>query len=67
MTRVRTKAIRNMSYEDVHRRVREMRGELAKLHTSAAKGTLRKESGKIRATKRDIARLLTRATEMEYE
>ena len=42
-----------------------MRTELAKLEVENAKGTLRKESGKIKPLKRDIARILTRLNEMK--
>ena len=42
-----------------------MRTELSKLQSENAKGTLRKESGKIKRVKRDIARLLTRLNEMK--
>jgi large subunit ribosomal protein L29 len=42
-----------------------MRTELTKLVVENAKGTLRKESGKIKSLKRDIARLLTRLNEMK--
>ena len=42
----------------------ETRGELSKLRTEAAKGTLRKKSGKIKSMRRDIARMLTRKREM---
>ena len=46
-------------------RIIEMRTELSKLEVENAKGTLRKESGKIKPLKRDIARLLTRLNEVK--
>ena len=42
-----------------------MRTELSRLEVENAKGTLRKESGKIKPTKKNIARLLTRLNEMK--
>ena len=59
------KAVREMNEKDLTDRVRQMRIELSKLQTENAKGTLRKESGKIKPIKRNIARLLTRLNEMK--
>jgi len=58
------KAIRELSENDLKGRIIEMRTELSKLEVENAKGTLRKETGKIKPLKRDIARLLTRLNEM---
>lgn len=65
MSRVKSSALRAMNLQDLQKRITEARGELARLRTDASKGTLRKENGKIKAIKRDIARMLTRMTEME--
>ena len=59
MSKLRCKAIREMNELDLKDRVEQMRTELSKLEVENAKGTLRKESGKIKLTKRNIARLLT--------
>ena len=59
MSKLKMKAMREMSEKDLRERVRQMRTDLSKLQTENAKGTLRKESGKIKLTKRNIARLLT--------
>ena len=59
MSKLRTKAIRQMNEQDLKDRIEQMRTELSKLEVENAKGTLRKESGKIKPTKRNIARLLT--------
>ena len=59
MSKLKSKAIREMSEQDLKDRVEQMRTELSKLEVENAKGTLRKESGKIKPTKRNIARLLT--------
>jgi len=58
------KTIRELNENDLKDRVIQMRTELSKLEVENAKGTLRKESGKIKPLKRDIARLLTRLNEM---
>ena len=44
-----------------------MKTELSKLQTENAKGTLRKETGKIRKVKKEIARLMTRLTEVKKQ
>ena len=59
MTKLKIKAIREMNEQDLKDRIEQTRTELSKLEVANAKGTLRKESGKIKPTKRNIARLLT--------
>ena len=59
------KSIRELNEGDVKDRLEQMRTELSKLQIENAKVTLRKESGKIKRVKRDIARLLTRLNEMK--
>ena len=67
MTRTSMKTIRHFNEKDLSNKIQEACGELAKLKTEAAKGTLRKKSGKIKPIKRDIARMLTRKQEMKGE
>ena len=64
MSRLKMKSKRELNENDLKDRVIQMRTELSKLEVENAKGTLRKESGKIKPLKRDIARLLTRLNEM---
>ena len=64
MSLFKMKSIRELNENDLKDRVIQMRTELSKLEVENAKGTLRKESGKIKPLKRDIARLLTRLNEM---
>ena len=64
MSRLKMKSIRELNENDLKDRVIQMSTELSKLEVENAKGTLRKESGKIKPLKRDIARLLTRLNEM---
>ena len=65
MGRLKMKSIRELNEGDLKSRVVEMQTELSKLNIENAKGTLRKESGKIKPLKRDIARLLTRLNEIK--
>ena len=65
MSKLKMKTIREMNETDLKDRVEQMRTELSKLEVENAKGTLRKESGKIKPIKKNIARLLTRLNEMK--
>ena len=65
MGRLKMKSIRELNESDLKSRIEETRTELSKLEVENAKGTLRKESGKIKPKKRDIARMLTRLNEMK--
>ncbi|RMW39397.1 MAG: 50S ribosomal protein L29 [Nitrosopumilus sp.] len=67
MTRMSMKTINNLNEKDLKSKIQESRSELAKLRVDAAKGTLRKESGKLRPLRHDIARMLTRLNEMKKE
>jgi len=59
------KTIRELNEKDLKDKIQESRSELAKLKVDAAKGTLRKESGKLKPLRHDIARMLTRLNEMK--
>lgn len=59
MPSLRPKELRKQGHLDLRRELVELRAELAKLETSVARGTIRKESGKVRNVRRNIARLLT--------
>ena len=65
MTRLSMKTIRELNEKDLKSKIQETRSELAKLRVDASKGTLRKESGKLRPLRHDIARMLTRLNEMK--
>mgnify|MGYP001420281142 FL=1 len=67
MAMLKMKSIRELSEKDLRDRVEQMRTELSKLQTENAKGTLRKETGKIRKVRREVARLLTRLNEVKKE
>lgn len=64
MSRIRMKTIRELNENDLLDRLQQLRSDLTKLKVDSSKGTLRKESGKIKPLKRDIARILTRLTEL---
>jgi len=64
MERIRMKTVRALNEKDLKSKIQESRSELGKLRVDGSKGTLRKESGKIKALRHDIARMLTRQNEM---
>ena len=59
MPRVKPKTLRQQDPEQLRDRLFELRGELSKLRSTAARGMIQKESGTIRRVKKDIARVLT--------
>ena len=65
MARISMKTIRQLNEKDLKSKIHETRSDLAKLRVDAAKGTLRKESGKIKPLRHDIARMLTRLNEVK--
>jgi len=65
MTRIKMKTVKELNEKDLKDRVEQMRSELSKLKVESSKGTLRKESGKLKPLKRDIARILTRLNELK--
>ncbi len=65
MTRLSMKTVRELNEKDLKSKIQETRSELAKLRVDASKGTLRKESGKLKPLRHDIARMLTRLNEMK--
>ena len=65
MGRLKMKSIRELNEGDLKSRIEEMQTELSKLNIENAKGTLRKESGKLKPLRKDIARMLTRLNEMK--
>ncbi len=67
MTRIRMRTIKQLNKRDLESKVQETKSELRKLRVDKAKGTLRKESGKIKPLRHDIARMLTRINEMRKE
>ena len=65
MVRLRNKAIIEMSKKDLYDRLKQIRADLFKLNVESKKGTLRKESGKLKPHRKNIARILTRINELK--
>ena len=65
MTKISMKTIRNLNEKDLKSKMLDNRTHLAKLRVDSSKGTLRKESGKLKPIRKNIARMLTRLNEME--
>ena len=65
MTNLKSKTIRALNEKDLDDRLKQVRTELSKLRIESRKGTLRKESGKLKRHRRDIARILTRRNEVK--
>ena len=59
------KTIIEFNEKDLQDRLRQTRTELFKLNVESKKGTLRKESGKLKPLRKDIARMLTRINELK--
>ena len=67
MAMLKMKSLRELNEKDLRDRIVQMKTELSKLKTEDAKGTLRKETGKIRKVKKEVARLMTRLNEVKKE
>jgi len=65
MVRLRNKAIIEMIEKDLYDRLKQIRADLFKLNVESKKGTLRKESGKLKPHRKNIARILTRINELK--
>ena len=59
MPQVKTRALRELDPEQLRDRLFELRGELSKLRSTAARGMIQKNSGKIRRARKNVARILT--------
>lgn len=64
MSRLKMKTVRELNETDLKDRLDQLRSELTKLRIESSKGTLRKDSGKVKPLRRDIARVLTRLNEL---
>jgi len=67
MGRLKMKTIRELNEKDLQDKLQQMRSDLTKLRLDAAKGTLRKESGKLKPLRKNIARIKTRLSELKKE
>ena len=67
MGRIKMKTVRELNEKDLQDKLQQMRSDLTKLRLDSAKGTLRKESGKLKPLRKDIARIMTRLNELKKE
>jgi len=65
MVRFKNKTIIEMNEKDLYDRLKQIRADLFKLNVESKKGTLRKESGKLKPHRKNIARILTRINELK--
>ena len=65
MAHLKNKTIREFNEKDLQDRLMQTRTDLFKLNVESKKGTLRKESGKLKPLRKDIARMLTRINELK--
>jgi len=65
MVRLKNKAIIEMNEKDLYDRLKQIRADLFKLNVESKKGTLRKESGKLKPQRKNVARILTRINELK--
>jgi large subunit ribosomal protein L29 len=59
MKQLKSEDLSKLSDPDLVKRLNDLRSELSKLRSGAARGTLKKELGEIKTVKRNIARALT--------
>jgi large subunit ribosomal protein L29 len=59
MARAKLKTIREMNNDDLSGKLADLRTDLSKIRSEAAKGTLKKKTGSVKYIRRDIARILT--------
>ncbi len=67
MGRLKMKTVRELNEKDLKDKLQQMRSDLTKLRLDGAKGTLRKESGKLKPLRKNIARIMTRLNELKKE
>ena len=65
MAHLKNKTIEEFNEKDLQDRLLQLRTDLKKLSIESSKETLRKESGNLRPTRRNIARILTRINELK--
>ena len=65
MAHLKNKTIREFNEKDLRDRLKQISADLFKLRVESKKGTLRKESGKLKPLRKDVARILTRMNELK--
>ncbi len=59
MKRLDSSELNELSSEDLTKRLNDLRSELSKMRSGAARGTLKKELGEIKTLRRNVARIMT--------
>ncbi len=59
MKRLKTSELSELSRDDLVKKLNDVRSELSRLRSKAARGTLKKELGEIKTVRRNIARINT--------
>ena len=65
MPKLKMKIIRELNEKDLKERIHQSRIELIKFQVESSKGTLKKNSGKIKPLKKEIARLMTQLNKIK--
>ena len=65
MGHLKNKTIKKFNEKDLRDRLKQVRTELFKLRVESKKGTLRKETGKLKPLRKDVARILTRMNKLK--
>jgi large subunit ribosomal protein L29 len=63
MPNLKAKQLREQEPDKLKETLFDLRAELSKLRSTAARGLNKKDTGKIRKVRRDVARVLTTMTE----
>ena len=67
MDYMKMSAIRGLGEKDLRARLQDARSDLVKIRGEAGKGTIKKDSGNIRPMRRNVARMMTRLSELRLE
>ena len=65
MAHLKNKTIRELNEKDLQDKLDQIRTELSKLYMDSLKGSLRKDSGKLKPMRKDIARIMTRMNQLK--
>jgi large subunit ribosomal protein L29 len=67
MPKLKMKIIRELNEKELKERIHQARIELIKFQVESSKGTLKKNSGKIKPLKKEIARLMTQLNKIKIQ
>ena len=67
MAGLKNKTIRELNQKDLQDRLEQLRTDISKLRVESKKGTSRKESGKLKKERKNIARVMTRLNELKRQ